>query len=384
MKPLTIEIHGTGTHNRGAELMAIAVAERMRATFPEARLVVSPHFGDAFSRARHRFLTTWEFYWGIRAKITGVALKYGSPGVRDALALVPPQEIDVVLDASGFAFSDQWGPHEALRLLKKMNGPARKGKPLILLPQAIGAFSKPEVAKASRDLFRRAALVCARDSRSYTMAKNLGISSDILRQFPDFTVGVEPLLPQGLHLPADFSAIVPNFRMMDKGSSATGYIDFLTRSIRLLQARGMNPVFVLHDAEEDRKVVDQCYAAGEEIPAIKHDDPRVLKSILGRAALVLGSRFHALVSGLSQGVPCIGAGWSHKYLELFSDFSCPELLIADLTDTAALEAAVDRLVNASSRIDYERKIKASGIRIKESNQVMWHEVESLIRTLTNK
>jgi hypothetical protein len=53
-------------------------------------------------------------------------------------------------------------------------------------------------------------------------------------------------------------------------------------------------------------------------------------------------------------------------------------------DTAALEAAVDRLVNASSRIGYERKIKASGVRIKESNQVMWHEVESLIRTLTNK
>jgi colanic acid/amylovoran biosynthesis protein len=384
MKPLTIEIHGTGTHNRGAELMAIAIAERMRATFPDVRLVVSSNFGDAFSRAQHQFLTTWEFPGRGRARLAGLALKFGPPGILSTLGLVPPQEIDVVLDASGFAFSDQWGPAPALHLLEKMNGQARKRKPLILLPQAIGSFNIPEVATVSRELFKRAALVCARDLQSYTMAKDVGISSDILRRYPDFTVGIQPLQPQHLQLPDEFSVIVPNIRMMDKGLSATGYLDFLSRSIKLLQTQGMNPVFVLHDADGDRKVIDQVCAVGNQIPVIEHSDPRVLKFILSRATLVLGSRFHALVSSLSQGVPCIGAGWSHKYLELFEDFACPELLIADITDTAALETAVDALSRLASRLDYEKKIKAAAARIKESNEDMWQEVELLIRSSTHK
>jgi hypothetical protein len=136
MKPLTIEIHGTGTHNRGAELMAIAIAERMRATFPIVRIVVPLNFGDHDARSRYAFLSTWEQLPGrIRGAITSKALQYTSPDFRNAFGIVDPSEIDVVPDASGFAFADQWGPTRAACLLKKMQTPARRSKPLILLPQ---------------------------------------------------------------------------------------------------------------------------------------------------------------------------------------------------------------------------------------------------------
>jgi len=383
MNPLTIEIHGTGTHNRGAELMAIAAAARMRASFPGARIVVPPQFGDAVARGRHGFLTTWEIPGRLRSKISNLALRFGSPGAQRMLGVVDPANVDVVLDASGFAFSDQWGERGAELLLRKMNGAERRGKPLILLPQALGPFERPEVAAASRALFQRAALVCARDSKSHLAAKQLGVEAGKLRQFPDFTVGLKKAsLPPELVLPEQFAAIVPNVRMLDKGSSASGYLDFIARAIDLLQARGMNPVLVLHDADEDRKVIDLVRAGGRDLPVVEHDDPLVLKAILGRASLVLGSRFHALVSSLSQGTPCIGAGWSHKYPELFADFDCSDLLISDLADATALREAVDQLASPEAHLNQQKRIQAAAGPILAANERMWQEVEGHIRRIS--
>ena len=87
-----------------------------------------------------------------------------------------------------------------------------------------------------------------------------------------------------------------------------------------------------------------------------------------------------LVSALSQGVPCIGAGWSHKYPELFADYDCPDLLIKDLAAPALVDAAIDRLANAATRSEYRERISTAAARIKATNQTMWQEVERLIKS----
>lgn len=377
-KPLTIEIHGTGTHNRGAELMAIAIAERLRAKYPGVRIVVPPGFGDFEARARHGFWTTWEFSRRWQSRIAARWLQRYSKGIAQASGIVDPSEIDVVLDASGFSFSDKWGPKGARHLLKKMTRGARAGKPLVLLPQAFGPFTQPEVAEATRKLCQRASLVCARDARSREEVLTLA-TLPTLRVYPDFTVGIKPQHPANLRIPAQFSAIIPNQRMVDKGDSGEAYLGFIARSVHSLQRRGLNPLFLLHDAHDDRQVVAAMRARGIEIPVLEHEDARVLKAILGKATLVIGSRFHALVSTLSQGLPAIAAGWSHKYPELYADFGCPELLIADLADEALLETAIDRLATPEGRASYQHRLHESSTRIKSRNEAMWTEVEKIIR-----
>jgi len=377
-KPLTLEIHGTGTHNRGAELMAIAIAERMRASFPGVRIVVPVGFGSFVARARHGFWTTWEFSKRWQTRVSAKWIQRHSPGIEEASGIVDPSSIDVVLDASGFSFSDKWGPKGARHLLKKMTRTGRTGKPLILLPQAFGPFTDPAVALATRKLCERASLVCARDARSREELLRLGTLPS-LRVYPDFTVGIRPQRPTTLRIPEQFSALVPNQRMVDKGESGEAYLDFIGRAVRSLDRRGLNPVFLLHDADDDRKVVAAMKQRGVILPVLEHEDARVLKAVLGKATLVIGSRFHALVSTLSQGLPCIAAGWSHKYPELYSDFGCPELLVSDLADEAALETAIDRLATTEGRGGYQERLQVAAARIKQQNEAMWAEVEKIIR-----
>jgi colanic acid/amylovoran biosynthesis protein len=62
-----------------------------------------------------------------------------------------------------------------------------------------------------------------------------------------------------------------------------------------------------------------------------HAEPRHLKAVIGAADLVVGSRFHAVVGSLSQGVPTITLGWAHKYDHLHRDFEVPDW-IAQIAD----------------------------------------------------
>jgi polysaccharide pyruvyl transferase WcaK-like protein len=376
MKCLTIEIHGTGTHNRGAELMAIATSDRMRSAFPDCRLVVPNRFGPFEARARYGFFTTGDSLQGFRNKLLA---RFAWPSLERASGILKAEAVDVVLDASGFAFSDQWGPERASRLLNKMNTPKRRHQPLILLPQALGPFTDPVVLRTTKSLFDRASLVFARDQASYEAASAL-IDKSKLRLFPDFTVGVSPRLPSDSALPEQFTAIIPNIHMLDMTKSAEEYLRFLCHAVKELQARNLNPHFVLHDAREDRQVIKAVEDRGHSIPVLQDPDPRVLKGILGKADFVIGSRFHGLVSSLSQGVPCIGAGWSHKYPELFKDFDCADLLVADLGNVAILDALLASLADPNNRKERRSRVLEAARRIKTRTGEMWTEVETLIQT----
>ncbi len=356
--------------------MAIAVAERMRKTFPEVRMAVSPYFGDFLTRAGHGFLMTGDFPGRFRGRLLSAVLPHSGAAFKSSLGVISPSEVDIVLDASGFAFSDQWGPGPAAALLNKMNRRDRRKQPLILLPQALGPFETPAMASAARGLFARAEFVCARDKQSHLAAEKLGGARRLLR-YPDFTLGVEPTQPQGNHLLGRFAAIVPNYRMLDKTNNAAEYIDSLETSIERLTQAGWNSVFVLHDAQEDREVIEHI-SKRWHIPIATDKDPRVLKGILGRAELVIGSRFHALVSSLSQGIPCIGLGWSHKYPELFRDFDAEELLISNMKDSALLEKILAELMDHPNRKRWGDRITAAGEKLKIQSEAMWREVEKVV------
>ncbi len=392
-KQLVVEIHGTGTHNRGAELMAIAIIEQLRQRYSDPLIVVGERFGTVEDLEKYDLHTTWEqpeklhrYAYAILRRLVRGLPYIGESKIEKAYLrftkrfspkwsrMVDPSRIDIVIDASGFAFSDQCAPRNAHALVRLMNG-RRPGKPLLLLPQALGPFNMPIVANATQELVERAEFCMARDAVSLEEIKRLVPDSQQVFLFPDFTPLVDPIPPENAQqIPDDFVAIVPNYRMLDKTDNPKVYLEFLANACNALKKAGQEVVFVVHDAKEDLKVMKLLEDEIGQPTIFQHADPRVLKQVLGRASFVIGSRFHALVSSLSGSVPCIAAGWSHKYPELLKQFDCAELHLAELSDEQKLNELLTTLTTAESNQAIRRKIHAAVEKTKTRIQEMWDMV----------
>ena len=53
----------------------------------------------------------------------------------------------------------------------------------------------------------------------------------------------------------------------------------------------------------------------------------ILKAVIARLDLLVGSRYHALVGALASGVPVCALGWAHKYAELLQPFGLAEFAL---------------------------------------------------------
>jgi polysaccharide pyruvyl transferase WcaK-like protein len=367
MKPITIEVHGTGTHNRGAELMAYAAHSALKTRIPDIRTVVSSADWAYEARMNYGFYTNLEFKGRLRAKTSSVFARAMSPSARSSLGISLPEEVDAVLDASGFALSDQRGVGPARGLLRRLSKHGSKKQMLILLPQAMGPFENADVAQLARQVINRASIVYARDQQSLEAVRRLGCKSDII-QAPDFTIAVPAI--EGSHLPPKHVAIVPNFRIGKHVASPQVYEAFLERVISSITQRNFTPVFVLHSPEEDVSITEAARRR-HGIAVLSDPDPRRLKGILGSAHFVVGSRYHALVGALSQGVPSIGIGWSHKYGELFRDFGVPDLVTENIADFGAIDQIVARLCDDRIHADYRRLIRSHKLLLVAQAESMW-------------
>jgi colanic acid/amylovoran biosynthesis protein len=290
--------------------------------------------------------------------------------------------VDAVLDASGFSYSDQWGPAATEHLAAQTRRWRRQGKPIVLLPQALGPFREPRARDAFRRVLDEVDLIFARDDSSAAHLAELGAAGRArVRQSPDFTVGVKGRLPEGFEPAPGRVAIIPNYRMIDKGRAGSGpaYRALLAGTARHLLARGYHPFFLVHDSGIDRELAHEVRAdAGGGVEVLHEPDPRALKGILGSCHAVVASRFHALVGALTQGVPSLATGWSHKYEELFAEFGCPEALCDVAAPLPDALARLDALLEGTERervIEGLRRTRADYAR---RTAEMWREVGALL------
>jgi hypothetical protein len=375
---MIIEIRGTGSQNKGAELMTHAILQHFTShpSNLDAKFVVGPKFGPYTKRAQ---LGLYIKQHSPRLGWTRLAQALMPDHYRRTLGIIKPSEIDVVLDASGFAFGDQWSPNRTERLAEEAKkwkrNPTQK---LILLPQAFGPFSTDRIKKAFLEVQEYADLIYARDQESYDYVCELNGPVERLRLMPDFTIITEGKVPSHYKPSTRDMLIVPNVRMLDRTTSnvQAGYVPFLIQCIHEAIQRELRPVVLLHSAE-DKEILSELEKASTDLLVLHEDNPLHLKGILGTAYLVIASRYHAIISALSQGVPVLGTGWSHKYRLLFDDFGCAELLVS-LEDSDAVSGLFDQICSEESRVTVIDTIKARGEALKQQVYKMWREIDSTI------
>ena len=379
---MIIEVRKAGFRNKGAELMLLAIVARLRAAYPEATLTMvpsAPNGSQPFAK-----LTALGFY--PKASLNRRGIEFGDaagliPGrLRRRYGLVLDREVDVVIDTAGFAYSDQWGIESSLELSRATRRWRRRGSKVILMPQAFGPYSDDAIRKAILCAVDNADLVMPRDSTSYRYLTEVTGQRDYIRQYPDFTNLIEGIVPDGFETEDLGVAIVPNFRMIEKTDEASSgrYLPFMTGCARRLIELGARPYVLVHEGVDDGRLAVRISEASGGIPIVKEDDPLKIKGILGLSYAVVASRYHALVSALSQGVPAVATGWSHKYTELFEDYGFPEGVLSIDDEAGRIDAMMDRLIDAEANKEITAQLLQSSARLKSLSEEMWATVQSVI------
>ncbi|MES1927733.1 hypothetical protein SADO_00715 [Salinisphaera dokdonensis CL-ES53] len=378
-----IEIRRAGFTNKGAELMLRATLEQMSSEFPDARFVMQPGHDSSSSpylaRARLGFYqkaSLWRYrvQWGDFAR-------FAPSKLREMFGLVLDHQVDVILDAGGFVYSDQWGTGPVQELRRSTTRWRRRGAKVILLPQAFGPFTTPSMRSEFSRAFENTDLVFARDQESYRNIVELVGEQKKLRLAPDFTNLLEGELPGWFNAQAHQFCIVPNARMIDKqpGVRSSDYLAFLERVVAAFLNRGVKPFVLIHEGEEDHKLGEALSARVGGLEVRVERNPLLLKGVLGNCLGTVGSRYHGLISSLSSGVPSLGIGWSHKYAELFSEYEFPEGMLKLGDEKSMIAEKLDILLDTRSRQEASDRLMQKSEQIKTQARAMWGEVIKVAR-----
>lgn len=373
---LTIEIRGAGFQNKGAELMLHAVLQEVERWGRPVRPVVNVRNGSYVKRAKLGLFQ--KLHLDRLSKILYRAGGAVPTGLLDPYGMVMERDIDAVLDCSGFAYSDQWGAGSSEDLAAKSERWKRQGKKVVLLPQALGPFEEPATREAFVKGARNVDLIFARDDISYEHARDVCGSLSSLRQAPDFTCLVE-----GGDVADEFVgrvAVVPNVRMLDKTESSTSasYPDVMRRVLKALRDQGADPYILVHDSHGDYGFAEEIGGGmSQPVQIVREEDPLRIKGMLGAASVVVASRYHALVSALTQGVPVLATSWSHKYEELLGDFSMSRYLLP-LDGTSDIEGLLEELSDPDVRGELNVGIDAGRTAYRRSSQEMWQSVRAVL------
>lgn len=376
---MLVEIKGIDWRNLGAELMLVAILEAFQQQGITANFTVEPP-------TRKWFLK----HYGLRLKLRymrrGINLLkplQWIPGpLRRKLDWVLPSDVDVVIDASGFGYGDTWG-HRAIehRLGGTVKELTENGVPVILLPQALGPFKKKLQREAFLPILRHANLIFARDEQSLAHLRSLlpdessRSSCAELKLAPDFTNLVKAS-PEQLGADVESSlCLIVNNKMRTKRGDGEKYLNFL---IELMQWcwRCQHPFYVLlHEREEDKALVEELKQRCDfTIKVVEPTTAKQAKAYIKKSRLVVTSRFHGLVSAITQGVPVVATSWGHKYDALLDEYGIGRHKIILDGPAALWQDLLFELSSATGQAAARQHLVEQQAEAIQATQAMWTAV----------
>ena len=381
---MLIEIRKAGFINKGAELMLYSTLYKMRSVYPEARFAMTPnpvsapyHKRAELGLYQNASLQRFRIQWGPLAGLI-------PQRVRDMFGIVLNKDIDVVLDAAGFSYSDQWGFGAVAELARSSKRWKKYGAKAILLPQAFGPFATPKIQDALKRAADNIDLLFAREKASYQHLVGILGARPNIRIAPDFTnIIIEGIAPDSFDRNNCRICIIPNYRMIDKTSKqeSEAYLPFLNTCTQYLLDKDQKPFILIHEGDKDLMLAEKIVEAVKvPVPIIRESHPLKIKGIIGACEGVISSRFHGLVSALSQGVPSLAAGWSHKYELLLEDYGFNEGLLGVLMDQEEIRAKIDLIIEPEGNRNLKDRLLSKSAIMKQATEKMWSEVVGCINS----
>lgn len=326
---MKIQIDGTNTKNKGAELMLVTILDELKERYPKAEILINEN-----SDIDANLLVDYN----LNLKIRGVYSRYRKlPMVAILRRLRLPydyftsyyvsKKVDLVIDASGFQYGDQWkisdlGLEIRERYYKKLS---EIGTKIVLLPQAFGPFETANAKKSIAILNKYVDILIAREKVSYEYLKLENVVANKLFKYTDFTLKTKGIVPEQYKYLKEHICIIPNKKMITHGDNkGNSYRDFILTCIKYLKEKEEKVFLLNHEGEGDLQLCKEINALlgdKNQVDIVSGLKAKEIKGVIGLSKLVISSRFHGVASALSQAVPCLATSWNHKYEMLFDDFN---------------------------------------------------------------
>lgn len=296
--------------------------------------------------------------------------------LRRRYGLILESEVDVVFDAAGFAYGDPWPESNLRNLASAAQRAVDRGATFFLLPQSFGEFSSKKSRSLIKTVAKSATWMFARDKTSLNNLREILVDHVRMSLAPDFTSLLPGATPKDPERFRNTVAIIPNVKMLQRTDRVTqmNYLPILASAISLIRRAELDPLIVIHEGSDDRELSDKLRHLLPDIPVIDESDPIVIKGILGSCLGSIGSRYHGLVSCLSQGVPCLATGWSAKYESLLSAYGISDALL-DLRQPENVERRINRwLVNELTSPDLRTSLSSFAHAERSLSRAMWEQI----------
>ncbi|MFA5670064.1 MAG: polysaccharide pyruvyl transferase family protein [Balneolaceae bacterium] len=374
---MKIQIDGTNTVNKGAELMLYAVLEQIEQKYPEAEVVFNTYFGkpneiNTNLKFKKRALLSLSIYPDV------IFRKLGIPQTRLS-TFYPEKGIDVVFDASGFRFGDQWKHSDDYldRQEKYFKSLKKEKTKIIMLPQALGPFSTSSAKRSAQIINKYVDYIYAREIDSYDYLIKAGVDKDKASVCTDFTNIVDGISSDDV---AGKVCIIPNQKMISETDLKLGdYVKFINNVITYIHKNNLEVFLLNHEGEGDLEICKLVQnKAVKNVPIISNKNAKEVKGIIGDSYAVIASRFHGVASSLSQSVPCLATSWSHKYEMLFNDYGLSDYLIEASADNQSLESQIDKIINKDQNLKLRNYLNTKAPILKDDVNKMWESIWSRV------
>jgi polysaccharide pyruvyl transferase WcaK-like protein len=250
--------------------------------------------------------------------------------------------------------------------------PLLLGVPTVKAAQALGPFATQPNRLLAKLVLPRLAAVCARGSRTRDHLNTLQLSNVTNVADLAFSLDESENLPNAVK--ASLASVGDKFVVVMPSSVVRGlyestgadYVSAVAELIRSIRATtGLAVVIAPHSYRvghpegrmNDGPVCQQVAAAlsGDSMVVGIDEDLSAgeLRRLIGMGEVLVTSRFHAMISGLSTCTPTVVVGWSHKYREVLDDFGLAEFGMDStaLSHPEEIVEQVQRCINNKANIE---------------------------------
>ena len=420
-QPRIAIIGATFWGNRGAEAMLATTIGRLRDRLPGARFHVFSYYPRNDRRlvqrsdvvilaANPRALVLVLFPFSL---VCGLLRRLG---IRLPDAVLPAgvrrlRDSDVLLDLGGITFVDgreRFLPFNILTLLPAM----LLNVPVVKLSQAMGPFNHRWNRVAARTLLGRCCRIFARGGISAAHLGQLGLPAALWARAADVAFSYQPedsLSSENDELTAallnrmaqpgsgPWIAFSPSVVVFEQAarqgrdyigeilgalsslaeSQPHGSFLMLPNATRQGQSTLRNNDLVVIGLLRRRAATELTDETQRRIAWVDFDlNTRSIRQLIGSTSILVTSRFHAMVAGLSLGVPTLVVGWSHKYMEVLAEFGLEELNLEAEGWERSLPGRVANLLRDATSI--RERIEAALPEIRASSLRQFADVERLL------